>query len=208
MPSRSLLRNQLLRAWHETINGEYSKQLINSERGLQVYFCNHLLNEFKQSGVDRRLFIEPSVSTPADGQALYPDIVICNSRIIIGVVEIKYQPRVRPRYAKDLNTLAWVLDNANEIHLSNDRYRGERETSSQYRLAPDAVLCWGGVYTAPQAEIQLPESHPINSRVMVLHALTQAGRRAVPLPALPNSADFSISLEGDGDSAHLRVVAF
>lgn len=185
MQSRSLLRNQLLRAWHETINGEYSKQLINSERGLQVYFCNHLLNEFKHSGVDRRLFIEPSVSTPADGQALYPDIVICNSRSIIGVVEIKYLPRVRPDFVKDLNTLAWILENGNEIHLSNDRYRGEQETARRYRLAPDAVLCWGGVYASPQAEIQLPESHPINSRVMVLHALTKADQKAVPLPALP-----------------------
>lgn len=193
MQSRSLLRNQLLRAWHKTINREYSEQLINSERGLQVYFCQHLLHEFNESDVDRRLFIEPSVSTPGDGQALYPDIVICNSQSIIGVVEIKYLPRVRPEYVKDLSTLAWLLDNANEIHLSNDRYRGERETSRQYKLAPDAVLCWGGVYVSPQAEIQLPESHPINSRVMVLHALTQAGHKAVPLPALTNRAGLSTS---------------
>ena len=195
MQDTSLLPNQLLRAWHKTIKGEYSKQLINSERGLQVYFCMHLLHEFKKSGVhsDWRLFVEPCIKKSRDGGvAMYPDIVICSSERIIGVVELKYQPRVRPRTAKDLNTLAWLIDNRNGIHLSNDRYRGESLNSRQYSLEENVVLCWGGVYAGRQATIQLPETLKKN-RMLVLHALTQAGYKALPLPALPNGADLSMS---------------
>lgn len=75
MQSRSLIRSQLTAAWHRTIHAEYPEQLINSERGLQIYFCKHLLDLFESANVSRHLFIEPRLTIPEDGQAKYADIV-------------------------------------------------------------------------------------------------------------------------------------
>lgn len=189
MQPRSLLRSQLLRAWHRTIEGEYSEQLINSERGLQIYFCRHLLDEFKCSGVERRLFIEPRVSLADQPDARYPDIVVCHTRRVIGVVEIKYLPRKRPEYAKDLNTLSWMSTHGAEVKLSNDRYRGEREAAREYHLAEDAVLCWAGVYTAPEVQITYPSDTQLQKRLTVMHAITESGKPAKVFPPLPPKGD-------------------
>lgn len=187
MQSRSLLRHHLAEAWKKTLECEYSKQLINSERGLQIYFCKHLLDQFSSNNVSRRLFIEPRLTTPSEKKAKYPDIVICNSRSVIGIVEIKYLPRTRPKFDKDLRTLEWVLEHGEELVLSNDRYRGERLQAKEYSLANDAVLCWGGVYAAPMESIAMggDPPPPINQRVFVLHAITHAG--AKPDVIVPNA---------------------
>jgi hypothetical protein len=175
MQTRALLRSQLAIAWQKTIDLEYSEQLINSERGLQIYFCRHLLDEFKSDEVSRRLFIEPRITLPEVGVARYPDIVICHTRSIIGVVELKYLPRARADFTKDLKTLEWLSENGMDVVLSNDRYRGVREESRKFSLAPDAVLCWAGVYTSPEESIRLPEARTINERVLVLQAITKSG---------------------------------
>lgn len=185
MQSRSLLRDHLLRAWHRTIDCEYSEQLINSERGLQIYFCKHLLEEFALSGVERRLFIEPRISLADKPDAKYPDIVVCHTRRIIGVVEIKYLPRTRPEYEKDLNTLSWMSANGRDVRLSNDRYRGEREAAREYPLAEDAVLCWAGVYTTPEVHITHPTDTRLQARLTVMHAITESGKPAKVRPPLP-----------------------
>lgn len=81
MNRRSLLREQLIEAWWTTIEHQYRGQLINSERGLQVYFCAALLGAFERKGLKRRLFVEPRLA--ADAERRYPDVVICNTRSII-----------------------------------------------------------------------------------------------------------------------------
>lgn len=178
MQRRSPLRSQIQMAWRQTIENEYAEQLINSERGLQVYFCKRLMDQFQEGGMRRRLFIEPRINFSTDDAPRYPDIVICNSRNIIGVVEIKYQPRARPDYEKDLETLDLLLQHGSSIVLSNDRYRGEREVSQSFSLAPDAVLCWAGVYASPEQSIQHQMGLAINHHVMALHALTRVGSTA------------------------------
>lgn len=175
MQTRALLRSQLAAAWQKTIDFEYSEQLINSERGLQIYFCRHLLDEFRRGEVSRRLFIEPRIKIPEAGVPRYPDIVICHTRSIIGVVELKYRPRARADFTKDLETLEWLSEKGEDVVLSNDRYRGVREESRKYSLAPDAVLCWAGVYTAPEESIRLPEARAINGKVLALQAITKSG---------------------------------
>jgi hypothetical protein len=190
MQSRSFLRSHLARAWNKTLKCEYSQQLINSERGLQIYFCRHLLDEFSKAHVSqsRRLFIEPRLTRSSKPTvAKYPDIVICNTRSVIGIVEIKYLPRVRPKFDKDLETLDWVLAHSKELELSNDRYRGKGAQAKKYPLSNDAVLCWGGVYAAPKKEsitlTKVPAA-PINQRVFVLHAITHD--EAEPDVIVPN----------------------
>lgn len=177
MRTRSLLRSQLKRAWKTTIEQHYNHQLINSEHGLQAYFCAELLSEF--DGMKRRIFIEPLLSF-ADGLRRHPDVVICDSKSIIGIVEFKYIPRGRPRYAKDLETLQLAVENAQALKISNDRFRGVISDDRQYSLAPNAVLCWAGVYTGETIRIKKSEAvSTLGSHFLQLDARTTLGEDAV-----------------------------
>jgi hypothetical protein len=57
---------------------------------------------------NRLMFIEPRIVIATGGGqvVVLPNIVICNSRQVIGVIELKYAPRARPRYNKDIAALA------------------------------------------------------------------------------------------------------
>ncbi len=94
MANRSMLKAQLRSAWQHTIERHYQRQQINSERGLQAFLCAALLDKFEQGGVaqNRRIFIEPTLVVGHSNIVRKPDIVICNSRSIVGVVELKYKP--------------------------------------------------------------------------------------------------------------------
>lgn len=187
MGARYLLRDQLLRAWNKVIAGEYSDRLINSERGLQVFLCHHLIKEFEADKVKRQLFIEPRISAGIeDDEFRYPDIVICNTKQIIGVVELKYLPRTRPKYEKDLQTLDWMLMHSEELCVSNDRYQGDKDKAEvkRFELADDAVLCWAGVYASPKHDIKISEKDAFNKRLMVLHAITCKGKSPELFPGL------------------------
>lgn len=170
MSERKLLRENIADAWTRTLSESYPQKLINSERGLQVHFCHRLLEVF--GDLDRRLFIEPTF-TASDGTTRIPDIVICNSQRIIGVVELKYMPRAAPDYEKDLRTLKWFCSAPPPITLSNERYRGVDEKKVKaYELASDAILCWAGVYAEPRADVE-HHGRALGSRLLCLHAVTK-----------------------------------
>ena len=185
MPPRNLLRTQLLKAWRTTIDVQYKKQLINSERGLQVYFCSALLDIFRKNQLTenkRRIFVEPRLSVKSEKRRLYPDIVICNTNTkqIIGVIELKYLPKVRPNFEKnikkDIKTLEWIADHQDKIYISNDRFLGPPECINAYSLVEDAVLCWGGVYRGQgqeQEQFDLRNyTAKLDTRFLGLHAVT------------------------------------
>ncbi len=171
MATRYKLRSQLKQAWKNTIFDRYNQQLINSEHGLQAYFCAELLNQLKDS--KRRIFIEPLLSF--SDKRRHPDIVICNSQSIIAIIELKYLPRGRPSYKKDLETLEIAVKNKKELTISNDRFRGKRSDDKKYTLAPDAVLCWAAVYTGKTLEIKAPK---LGAHFLQLDALTMIGEDA------------------------------
>jgi hypothetical protein len=178
MSYRSLLRDQLNTAWQETVNSAYPDQLINSERGLQFYFCQQLLLQF-QGDKNRRIFVEPRFKR--DGSTpISPDVVICNARDIIGIVELKYGPRAKPTYTKDLDTLCWFAENNIVVTVSNNRYLGAGSTPKEYNLAADAVLCWAGVYRGTEHLCFKEEKRvqAIDKRFHCLHAITSQGKRA------------------------------
>ena len=179
MTSRRLLRKHISSAWQTTIDTYYNERLINSERGLQVYLCAVLLQQFSKDGVQRRIFVEPRISRRDAPGSVYPDIVICNTRQIIGVIELKYLPRSRPIYRKDLQSLAFVASNAGGIILSNNRYRGIEIKNHPYMLATDAVFCWGGVYKGRQFDLADEIDPKLNSRFLQLNALTSNGRQPI-----------------------------
>ena len=176
MSRRGLLRSHLKKAWRKTICEQYNTRLINSEHGLQVYLCAELLRLFKANKkINRRIFVEPGV-TSSDGKCRRPDIVICSSRSIIGVVELKYVPRARPAWKKDIETLTFFASNPDTLQIANDRYRGLDIRNPSFRLAPDAVLCWGGVYTGSPLDLR---DVSIRDRFLQLNALTADGSKPV-----------------------------
>jgi hypothetical protein len=181
MAARALLRRHISSAWRSTIENVYTEQLINSERGLQVYFCSRLLTQFANDSVPRRIFVEPSFRDP-EGRICSPDIVICNTQHIIGVIELKYQPRVRPSYEKDIGTLKWFAECVSDLEVSNERYLGvETSISKQYSLAPDAILCWAGVYKGLPVDLEA-ESKVFGKRFFCLHAVTSPDAHPAILP--------------------------
>jgi len=175
MSDRQPLRKQLVAAWRETLRGPYMKQLINSERMLQVHFCIALMKEFNAARVTdkRRFFIEPTIHFDPEGTRC-PDLVICNSRRIIGVVELKYAPRFKPKpkdYIKDLETLGLFDRNASDVRLENERFKGGGKVK-KYPLAEDAVLCWAAIYPGRRIEIRRPSSPTLGKRFLRLDAKT------------------------------------
>src|SRR5438105_1802416 len=105
MKQRAALKAQIIEAWRHCIAKDDRRRRINSERSLQASFWSRL-NDLLPA--NRLMFIEPRiVVAAADGDVvLLPDIVICNSRQVIGVIELKYQPRVSPSHKKDIASLA------------------------------------------------------------------------------------------------------
>ncbi len=168
MATRTLLRKHIATAWADTLREAYSEQLINSERGLQVHFCHQLLKQF--SDVNRRIFVEPCFGDH-DGTRS-PDIIVCHTQSIIGVIELKYYPRGRPDYKKDLQTLTW-FSTRDDVELRNERYLGpKRDSLKRYNLTADAVLCWAGVYKGPgRLDVESHAEHLARS-FMCLHAVT------------------------------------
>lgn len=181
MARRTVLRAQLARAWRNTITGAYTSHLINSERGLQVHFCVALLEEFRRSRLPRRLFIEPTILF-RDSVRRSPDLLICNTTQIIGVVEFKYTPRAIPSFRKDLDTLTCVHGATGVVTIANERFRGEGKPR-RYTVAADAVFCWAGVYSRIDP-LRLP-SRTVNRlglSFLRLDALTRADAPPVVKP--------------------------
>jgi len=166
----------LYSAWKETIESHYQAQEINSERGLQVFFCSALLSSFEGAGLRRRLFVEPRLISGRDGARPQPDVLICNSRNVIGVVELKYLPRSAPKIDKDLETLAWVASHGGDLRISNDRYLGSNRLEKEYSLSSDAVLCWAGVHKGLDGALSERVAENVYPYFMELHAVTGINR--------------------------------
>ena len=174
MANRSMLKAQLRIAWKHTIEHYYQRQYINSERGLQAFFCAELLNRFEYDGVanSRRIFIEPALAVGRSKVLRKPDILICNTRSVIGVIELKYKPKGHPRTKKDLETLEWMASHPRGVRVQNDRYLGIVRDNRTYSLAGDAVLCWAGVHRGMSEPLAMRIKPRIRNYFIELHAIT------------------------------------
>ena len=85
-------------------------------------------------------------TTSSGSKTLVPDIVICNSRQIIDLVELKYLPRTQPTFRKDMETLRAIAANRSELQVANSRYRGDRSKAKAYSIASNALFVWAGVH--------------------------------------------------------------
>lgn len=182
MTKRMKLKQALFAAWEECIQVDYENYHINSERSLQASYSAGLKNRL---GRNRRLFIEPKLDI-VDGRkrkVFYPDLVICNTRNVIGVVELKYQPRTRPRMAKDLQTLAALAAQGQKAVLSIERYRGSATGPEPIAFSKDVVFVWGGVHVemgtgAERTALPAGCDPQLAGCIFELHAATTSGAKA------------------------------
>jgi hypothetical protein len=146
MKKRNLIKSQIIKAWEKSINIDYSNQRINSERSLQAAFWSHLNHLISKN---RRLFIEPcmTISTKKGKKKIYPDIVVCNTKQVISVIELKYLPRTNPKYTSDIKKLAMIAKNRRIISIANVRFRGTEKDSREYTLSKNILFVWAGIHT-------------------------------------------------------------
>lgn len=178
MKQRSGIQSQLIAAWEDCIASDYCSQKINSERSLQASLWTHIYNHLPQN---RRLFIEPSFRISSNGQTkrLVPDIAICNSREVIAVVEIKYLPRGKPKYTKDVETLDLLSRHRSKLSASNVRFYGEGRDPREYSFSKNMLFVWAGVHkdsASNQYESYAKGMKSLDGCYLQLHAETRKGQ--------------------------------
>lgn len=173
MKQRSFIQSRIISAWRQCIEDDYCNQRINSERSLQASFWSHI-NQLLPT--TRRLFIEPSLTIRSRSgiKRIIPDIVICNTREVIAVVELKYLPRAQPRYQKDIESLATIARNRKRIAVSNDRFRGSEQDATVYSLSKNILFVWAGVHAEEESEAVFSAGkRSLRDCYLQLHAVTQ-----------------------------------
>lgn len=124
----------------------------------------------------RRMFIEPALTIRgATAQVRYPDLVICNSRAVIGIVELKYLPRAQPAWQKDIETFRWIIRHKSELAVSNVRFRGEDVDARRYPVSEDVLYVWAGIHAPCHIDLRESAGPEFASCFLALHAETRHG---------------------------------
>jgi hypothetical protein len=177
LKQRGLLQKQLVTAWKHVIEQDYLSQRINSERSLQAALWARLNQELPAT---RRLFIEPAIQLGDDQskKTMIPDIVVCNTREVIGILELKYMPRTSPRVEKDIKNLATIAKERAYLSIANDRFRGKDKDVKTYPLSRNVLFAWAGIHSreiqpgSPLYSAGYPE---LDGCFLELHAITSQG---------------------------------
>jgi len=164
---RKPLQRQLLVAWQRTISEHYLNRQINSERSLQASLWSNLVNELPNS---RRTFIEPRIYSNRKSEIprLYPDLLVCDSRNVIAVIELKYSPKILPSYEKDLKTLKWIAANKAKLHVENSRFLGSSTAPERYTFADKVLFVWAGIHRQPASSYKEPDADLFSKSIRVL----------------------------------------
>lgn len=171
---RNHLRSIIIQAWRASIEEDYSRQRINSERSLQASLWSKLNDDI---GPKRRMFIEPGISYQENDirKQIFPDIVICNTREVVAVIELKYHPRVLRPFTKDLENLNSISKHRSTINLRNSRFKGLECDSMNYKCSEQILFIWAGVHRGTYDEnnrAALNYEH-LEDCYLELHAETQ-----------------------------------
>jgi hypothetical protein len=126
------------------------------------------------------MFIEPGLKAKIDESdgtspsiVRFPDLVICNTKEVIGIVELKYQPRGRPNWQKDLQTFEFIVKNRDQIYVSNARYRGIIADDREYSLAKDILFVWAGIHAEWDGRLADHIDRGLMGYFLELHAQTK-----------------------------------
>ncbi len=175
MTKRNPLKNIIVEAWQGCIESDYLKQRINSERSLQASFWAQLNYMLPST---RRIFIEPpmKIKTQNGEKRLFPDIVICNTKEVISVIELKYLPRAQPKFKKDVESLALISKKRKQISISNTRFRGTEADNREYTLSNNILFVWASIHAQPKEEITSlfsSDHKSLDNTFIQLHAETR-----------------------------------
>ena len=142
---------KLKNIWMTWVESSYLEGRITTERGLQSNLYAHILREEP----DWKVYVEPGFYPPDGMTAQYkPDLVICDSRNILAIIEIKFVPHHYPQYISDLDKMIDISSNVNyrEIFLDINQKTGKdagnkhvitRETNFVFMVIgqDDAAAC-------------------------------------------------------------------
>ncbi len=181
MKKRHPLKNLILDAWQDSIKSDYLKQRINSERSLQASFWSQLNKRLPPT---RRIFIEPPmrIKTHNGIKKVIPDIVICNTKEVISIIEIKYSPKGQPKFEKDIETLALISKKRKQLSISNSRFRGTEKDNKDYYFSNNVLFVWAGIHAQPKQEINNLYSNgykSLENSFVQLHAETRHNGKPV-----------------------------
>jgi hypothetical protein len=93
-----------------------------------------------------------SIKSKNTVKRLFPDIVVCNTKEVISVIELKYLPRTQPKYKKDIESLSLIAQNRQQIAIANDRFRGSEKAAKKYALSKHILFVWAGVHAKEKPE--------------------------------------------------------
>ncbi len=141
---RALIKSHIIEAWKDCVENDYKNQRINSERSLQAALWAHLYNNNLPENM--RLFIEPTIHLNGN-EKIRPDIVVCNKKNIISIIEIKYIPRGNPKHEKDINSLAKISAQRENIYIENHRFQGIIKDKTKYKAPKSILFVWAGFHT-------------------------------------------------------------
>jgi hypothetical protein len=144
MPRRSRIGKQLIEAWKQTVNDDYCSGHINSERSLQALLLANLRTVFEVDETKRQVFVEPTLTLP-DGSLIRPDMMICNAREVISVLELKYAPRGIAATTKDMRSISSIAG-ASELVVTLDRYRGPDLPRMSFQVSQTMLFAWAGIH--------------------------------------------------------------
>ena len=196
--TRAKLRKIISEAWVSCIKYDYPQKVINGERALQACFYHRLkLALGGEKSPKRTIFVEPRLGF-SNGKRCFPDLVVCDAKKVIAVVELKFLPwgMLMPRdgkktnygVEKDISTLSKVASflsaKANEMDsvdmtIVNERYLGTGTKAETYQISTDSLLVWAGIYSnsADNFELNRPFIFGCNESFgrrnwLELHSLT------------------------------------
>ena len=148
---RRHLQKLIFESWNKCIEKDYINQRINSERSLQASFLSCLKENLPEN---KRIFIESplKIKTRNGIKKIIPDIIICNTKEVISVIELKYRPRAQPKYKKDIKSLAFISKKRHKLSISNKRFRGDKKERTEYPLSNNILFVWACVHAKEKSK--------------------------------------------------------
>ena len=132
------------------VSSLYKLQLINSERSLQAAMWHELRQQFEKEGRPTfKIYVEPRIQLPKMGRlvarTVIPDLVVCNDRSVIAVIELKFSPKGAPGSSKDFETFERMSLQHDMVEVRHTRWFGEKPVRKPYPLADSVLFVWAAV---------------------------------------------------------------
>ncbi len=143
MQTRKGIQAILRRAWIDCIHNDYVNRLINSERSLQASYWAAIKAYLPKN---RQIYIEPSFKIDREGRKITPDLIITSREEVIAVIELKYLPKGKSKFQKDIYSLGSIARYRKKLTFKNNRYLGLDTTPKEYKFSDSVLFVWAGVY--------------------------------------------------------------